>query len=54
MLTYASRIQMKRADKNKVTIYEPNHILKLGLRVWPEMVGELLQYKMPQKVLPIS
>jgi len=45
MHTHAARIQMKIADKNKVTIYEPNHILKLGLRVWPEMVGELIQYR---------
>lgn len=29
--------------KNReITIYEPNHILKAGIRVWPEMIRELL------------
>jgi len=30
---------MKHPD---TTVYEPNHILKAGIRIWPEMVRELI------------
>jgi len=30
-----------RKQSNRVTVYEPNHIMKAGIRVWPEMFREL-------------
>jgi len=29
-------------NNRQITIYEPNHILKEGIRIWPEMFRELL------------
>ncbi len=31
-----------RNSRDTITIYEPNHIVKMGIKVWGEMVGELL------------
>lgn len=28
---------------DQITIYEPNHILKAGIRIWPEMLRELIE-----------
>lgn len=28
-----------------VTTYEPNYIIKAGIKIWPEMVRELIQYR---------
>ena len=30
-------------NKDQITIYEPNHILKAGIRIWPEMFRELIE-----------
>ena len=28
---------------NQITVYEPNHILKAGIRIWPQMFRELIE-----------
>lgn len=32
-------------NKDLVTIYEPNHIVKAGIRVWAEMARELIEFR---------
>ena len=34
-----------RKQSNRVTLYEPNHIMKAGIRVWPEMFRELADFR---------
>jgi lipopolysaccharide transport system permease protein len=37
---------MHTVDKNKsMKIYEPNYLLKAGIRIWPEMLNELIEYR---------
>jgi lipopolysaccharide transport system permease protein len=35
--------QNQTTPNQKIIIYEPNHIIKIGIRVWQEMFRELLQ-----------
>ena len=32
-------------NNDLVTIYEPNHIVKAGIRVWAEMIRELIEFR---------
>ena len=34
-----------RRQSNRVTVYEPNHIMKAGIRVWSEMFRELADFR---------
>ena len=36
---------IKKANNSHVTIYEPNHIVKAGIRVWGEMFRELYDFR---------
>ena len=32
-------------ESNKITVYEPNHIMRAGVRIWAEMFRELIAYR---------
>lgn len=34
--------RVTKVKGESITVYEPNHILKKGIRVWPEMVREII------------
>lgn len=36
---------MRKDSSHKVTVYEPNHIMKTGIRIWAEMVQELVEFR---------
>ena len=36
---------MEQKAQLPITVYEPNHIIKVGIKIWPEMVRELIQYR---------
>jgi lipopolysaccharide transport system permease protein len=36
---------MNPKKHNKITVYQPNHILKAGVRIWTEMFRELVEFR---------
>ncbi len=36
---------LSKRQNNPVTVYEPNHIMKAGIRVWAEMFRELVDFR---------
>ncbi len=38
-------LMLSRKQGNPVTVYEPNHIMKAGVRIWAEMFRELVAFK---------
>lgn len=36
---------MNPKKHNKITVYQPNHILKAGVRIWTEMFRELVDFR---------